>query len=135
MNLKRLNEKLNQEKMTEEEFWNHGEEFTKDSPEKIGTGAIKYDGGKPCVWRGVINYFPRALWSVAEISTFGANKYAWDGWEAVEEGFARYKDAQFRHALKQAMGEDQDPDSKLAHLAHEAWGALATLELYLRERK
>jgi hypothetical protein len=41
----------------------------------------------------------------------------------------------FRHALKQAMGEDVDPDSKLFHLAHEAWGALATLELFLREQK
>lgn len=109
-------------------------EFTFDDPSKIGTGAIKYDGGKPGIWRGVINYFPRALWAVGEISTFGANKYAWDGWEGVEDGFARYKDAQFRHALKQAMGEDTDPDSTLEHLAHEAWGALATLELYLREK-
>ena len=105
-------------------------EFTFDDPEKIGTGAIKYDGGKPSVWRGVINYFPRALWAVAEVSTFGANKYAWNGWEGVEDGFASYKDAQFRHALKQALGEDIDNDSKLEHLKHEAWGALATLELW-----
>lgn len=111
------------------------DEYTLDDPSKIGTGAIKYDGGKPCVWRGVINYFPRALWGVAEISTFGANKYAWDGWEGVEDGFARYKDAQYRHALQQAMGEEMAEDSKLAHLKHEAWGALATLELYLREKE
>lgn len=110
------------------------QEFTFDDPAKIGTGAIKYDGGKPGVWRGVINYFPRALWAVGEISTFGADKYAWDGWEGVEDGFARYRDAQFRHALKAAMGEEIDPDSQLEHLAHEAWGALATLELYLREK-
>ena len=32
------------------------------------------------------------------------------------------------------MGETDDPDSELLHLAHEAWGAVATLELYLRER-
>jgi len=108
-------------------------EFTTDKPELIGTGAIKYDAGKPSVWRGVINYFPRALWQVAEISTFGAKKYSWAGWEGVEEGFERYKDAQFRHALKQAMGETDDGDSKLLHLAHEAWGALATLELHLRK--
>lgn len=109
-------------------------EFTTDDPSKIGTGAIKYDGGKPAVWRGFINYFPRAMWAVAEISTFGARKYAWDGWEAVEDGFARYKDGQLRHSLKQAMGEAIDPDSELEHLAHEAWGAMATLELYLREK-
>lgn len=108
-------------------------EFTTDDPSKIGTGAIKYDGGKPAVWQGVINYFPRALWGVAEISTFGAEKYAWNGWEDVENGYARYQDAKFRHALKTAMGEQNDKDSKLLHLKHEAWGALAALELYLRE--
>ena len=110
-------------------------ELTKDDPEKIGTGAIKYDGGKPALWRGVINYFPRALWAVGEVSTFGAQKYAWNGWEDVEQGLERYKDAQVRHLVLQAMGEEVDPDSHLNHLAHEAWGALATLELYLREKK
>ncbi len=111
------------------------DEYTNDDPSKIGTGAVKYDGGKPGVWRGLISYFPRALWAVSEISTFGAEKYAWDGWSDVEDGYARYKDAQFRHSLKQAMGETTDPDSQLDHLAHEAWGALATLELYLRASK
>lgn len=110
-------------------------EYTNDDPSKIGTGAIKYDGGKPGIWRGVISYFPRALWAVGEISTFGASKYAWNGWSDVEDGYARYRDAQFRHALKEAMGEKTDPDSKLMHLAHEAWGALASLELYLREQE
>jgi Domain of unknown function (DUF5664) len=109
-------------------------EFTFDDPSKIGTGAVKYDGGKPSVWRGVVNYFPRALWGVAEISTFGANKYAWNGWEAVEDGYARYQDAKCRHMLKQAMGEEVDADSQELHLKHEAWGALAALELYLREK-
>lgn len=110
-------------------------EYTTDDPSKIGTGAIKYDGGKPAVFRGVINYFPRALWGVAEISTFGANKYAWDGWEGVDDGFARYSDAEYRHALEHSMGEEQAVDSKLMHLKHKAWGALATLELYCREKE
>lgn len=109
-------------------------EFTLDDPCKIEGGAVKYDGGKPAVWRGVVNSFPRALWAVAEVGTFGASKYSWDGWEGVENGFARYKDAQLRHCLKQAMGEGVDPESELEHLAHEAWGALATLELYLRSK-
>lgn len=110
-------------------------EVTYDDPRKIGSGAIKYDAGKPAIYRGLISYFPRALWQVAEISTFGAKKYAWAGWADVDEGFERYKDAQFRHALKRAMGEEKDADSDLLHLAHEAWGALATLELYLREKE
>lgn len=110
-------------------------ETTNDKPELIGTGAIKYDAGKPCVFQGVIEYFPRALWGVAEISTFGANKYAWNGWEGVENGYKRYQDAKYRHALKLAMGQEFDDDSKLMHLKHEAWGALAALELYLREKE
>ncbi len=113
----------------------YGNEKTNDDVAKIGTGAIKYDAGKPAVWQGVINYFPRALWGVAEISTFGAEKYAWNGWADVDNGFARYKDAQARHELKHAMGETVDPDSMEDHLKHEAWGALATLELYLRAKE
>lgn len=110
-------------------------EDTPDDPSKIGTGAVKYDTGKPAVWQGVIKYFPRALWGVAEISTFGAKKYAWNGWADVTDGFARYKDGQLRHELLHAMGEEVDPDSQELHLKHEAWGALATLELYLREKE
>lgn len=111
------------------------DEATTDDPALVGTGAVKYDAGKPCVFRGVIQYFPRALWGVAEISTFGAVKYAWDGWADVVDGYARYQDAKFRHALKQAMGEENDADSKMLHLKHEAWGALAALELYMREKE
>lgn len=111
------------------------DEYTNDDPSLIGTGAIKYDAGKPSVWRGVINYFPRALWGVAEISTFGANKYAWNGWEDVKEGYERYQDAKCRHMLKLSMGQENDDDSHLLHLKHEAWGALAALELYEREKE
>jgi len=123
--------------MTEDEFFGRAgtNEKTSDRPELIGTGAIKYDAGKPAVWRGVINYFPRALWGVAEVSTFGAKKYAWAGWADVEDGYARYQDAKFRHALKEAMGEEDDADSQLLHLKHEAWGALAALELYIRNKE
>jgi hypothetical protein len=108
-------------------------EFTTDDPSKIGTGAIKYDGGKPCSFRGAIEYFPRAITAVAEISTFGAKKYAWKGWEQVDDGIARYSDAMVRHLLKEGTGETVDPDSGLLHAAHCAWGALARLELILRD--
>lgn len=109
------------------------EEFTNDDPSKIGTGAVKYDAGKPSAWRGLIDYFPRAAMAVSEISSFGARKYAWAGWENVDEGFERYSDAMVRHLLKESMGEEIDPDSGLLHAAHTAWGALARLELKLRE--
>lgn len=108
-------------------------EFTTDDPSKIGTGAIKYDGGKPALWRGVFEYFPRAIQAVGDISTFGASKYAWRGWEGVEDGIARYSDAMVRHLAKEGAGETVDPDSGLLHAAHTAWGAMARLELILRE--
>lgn len=98
-------------------------------------GGRKDDSGKPCVWRGVVNYFPRAIQSVAEVSTFGSQKYAWGGWKHVPDGFERYQDAKYRHALAFSKGETYDPESKLLHLAHEAWGALAALELYIKEQE
>lgn len=110
-------------------------EFTNDDPGKIGTGAIKYDGGKPALFRGIVEYFPRAINAVGEISTFGARKYAWNGWEGVEDGINRYSDAMVRHLFKEGAGEVVDPDSGLLHAAHTAWGALARLELMLREQE
>jgi hypothetical protein len=110
-------------------------EFTTDDPSKIGTGAVKYDGGKPALFRGIVQYFPRAVKAVGEISTFGAKKYAWAGWEAVDDGINRYSDAMVRHLLKEGEGEVVDPDSGLLHAAHTAWGALARLELILREKE
>lgn len=109
---------------------------TLDSVEKQSTGAFKLDAGKPGIYQGLIKRFPRALWGIAEISTFGKEKYGtWEGWESVDDGFNRYKDGEFRHELLAAMGEEVDPDSEKLHLAHAAWNALATYELYLRKEK
>ena len=83
----------------------------------------------------VLSRFPRALWKVCEVGTFGANKYTDDGWLSVPNGQARYADAETRHQLKTWMGEELDPDSKLMHQAHKCWNALAELELLLRERE
>ena len=114
---------------------NNRREFTKDAPEKQATGAIKYDGGKSPVFRGAIDYFPRAISAVAGISAFGASKYAWKGWEGVDDGYNRYSDALVRHLIYEGEGEVLDPDSGLLHAAHAAWNALARLELYLREQE
>lgn len=109
-------------------------EFTNDSAENVAKGAIKYDGGKSPVFRGAIDYFPRAISAVAGISAFGASKYAWKGWEGVPDGYNRYSDAMVRHLIYEAEGEVLDPDSGLLHAAHCAWNALARLELLIRER-
>jgi hypothetical protein len=77
----------------------------------------------------------RAITEVAKIATFGAAKYTDGGWVTVPDGFRRYEDAQQRHAAIRHMGETVDPESGLLHLAHEAWNALAKLDLYLREQE
>lgn len=110
-------------------------EFTNDSQAKIAVGGIKYDGGKSPVFRGAIDYFPRAISEVAAVSAFGASKYAWKGWESVDDGYNRYSDAMVRHLIYEGTGEVLDIDSGLVHAAHTAWNALARLEILLRQRQ
>ena len=100
------------------------------NPHELGA---KLDAGKPSVWRGLFNYFPRACNAVAVVSTKGAQKYAWKGWETVPDGINRYGDALARHLLAEGRGEVIDPDTDCLHAAHSAWNALARLELMLRE--
>lgn len=111
----------------------------KDEKDPLGRNphepGAKLDAGKPCAYRGAIDYFPRAINAVAAVSTFGASKYAWKGWETVPEGIERYSDALVRHLLAEGTGELQDSDSGLLHAAHGAWNALARLELLLRKNE
>lgn len=90
----------------------------------------KYDGDKPMVAL-VLDGFSRALYEVAKVATFGAQKYAPDNWVNVPNGIKRYRSAGDRHRL-QRSSEALDPESGLSHLAHEAWNRLAELELVLR---
>lgn len=101
------------------------------SPHELGA---KLDAGKPSIYRGAIDYFPRAIEQVATVSTFGARKYAWKGWETVPDGVNRYSDALVRHLISEGKGESVDTDSGLLHASHCAWNALARLELILRNR-
>ena len=101
------------------------------SPHEPGA---KLDDGKVQP-RLIIEGMARAIWAVAEVASFGARKYTPDGWVAVPQGEQRYADAQYRHLLKRARGEKQDKDSELDHLAHEAWNALAKLDLYIRNQE
>ncbi|CAH9015381.1 putative phosphodiestherase [Vibrio phage 511E55-1] len=111
-------------------------ELIKQDPNGIDQhdSGAKLDAGKPMAGR-LLGMFGGALMAVAEVGTFGAKKYTEGGWQHVEDGFKRYDDAGMRHFLKRGMGEELDPESELPHLAHEAWNALAKLELYLREKK
>lgn len=93
--------------------------------------GAKLDAGKlrPSL---VLGGFAHALKAVVKVGTDGANKYTDNGWREVPNGFARYSDAKARHALAFDTGETHDRDTGSLHLAHEAWNALARLELYLQ---
>jgi hypothetical protein len=95
--------------------------------------GAKLDAGKAPVFRGLLDYFPRACNAIAEVSEVGAKKYTWKGWETVPDGYNRYSDALVRHMLKGTY-ELLDQDTNLTHAAHAAWNALARLELLMKDK-
>ena len=96
--------------------------------------GAKLDAGKqrPAL---VLGAFANALKAVTEVGTYGATKYTANGWLEVPEGIERYGEAKVRHQLAEMTGEEHDPDTGLRHAAHEAWNALARLELIIRREK
>lgn len=94
--------------------------------------GAKLDAGKvrPSL---ILDGFAHALLAVAEVATDGAIKYSDGGWQHVPDGVRRYAEAKDRHRLHGAI-EKRDPTTGHLHLAHEAWNALAALELVLREQ-
>lgn len=93
--------------------------------------GAKADAGKPDPTL-ILDSMPRALMALAEVGTFGANKYSRDGWLSVPQGEQRYSAAQDRHRFLRCQGEAVDSESGLDHEYHEVWNALAKLELKLR---
>lgn len=100
------------------------------SPKEPGS---KLDAGKSPVLQGLLDYFPRACMAVADVSAFGANKYAWKGWETVPDGINRYGNALGRHVVYESIEGRYDLATGKLHAAHVCWNALARLELLLRE--
>jgi len=96
--------------------------------------GAKLDDGKPMSAQ-ILGQFSNALTEVAKVGTFGAKKYSLGGWKGVKDGFNRYDDAGIRHFLKRRGGEEVDSDSGLLHLSHEAWNALAKLELFISDNQ
>jgi hypothetical protein len=93
--------------------------------------GAKLDAGKPLPAL-VLGGFARALQEVVKVGTYGAAKYTPNGWRDVPNGEARYNEAKVRHQLREMAGEAVDPETNILHAAHEAWNALARLELMLQ---
>ena len=99
---------------------------------KPNEAGAKLDAGKNRLGL-VMCGFARALQEVGKVGTYGANKYTDNGWVEVPDGERRYTDAMLRHLMREATGEERDPDTDLHHAAHAAWNALARLDLALRK--
>lgn len=57
---------------------------------------------------------------IVEVLNFGAQKYAPNNWQNLQDFEARYFAAALRHLSKHAQGEAVDSESGLSHLAHAA---------------
>lgn len=79
--------------------------------------------------------FPYALWEIARVATYGAEKYTEHGWHSVPDGIERYSEAMMRHYFQHVAGNSVDAESNLSHLAHMAWNALAVLQLTLEQNR
>lgn len=97
-----------------------------------GPGGMKYDDGKPRMDL-LLSGCPNALEQVAQILTFGAQKYAAHSWQTVPQGEERYLAALLRHLTAHSKGEKNDPESGMSHLAHAACNTLFILELEARK--
>lgn len=82
------------------------------SPQPKAT-ADRYNNGKPRM--GLLDM--EALTGLAEVLTFGANKYAANNWR---KGLptTNILDSMLRHIAAIQRGEDVDPESGLAHIDH-----------------
>ena len=114
------------------DYLRQGERYL--SSDDLHAPGAKDDKAKPMA--GVLLDFSRALQLVADVGTYGAKKYARQGWCVVPEGSQRYTDALVRHLLAMDVDPDGlDKETGLPHLAHVAWNALAVLELQARRKE
>jgi hypothetical protein len=87
----------------------------------------KDDGAKPRT-----DLLPTdALLAVAEVLTFGAERYGVRNWEAGM-AWGRVYAALLRHMFAWAQGEASDPETGLSHLAHASCCVLFLLAYELR---
>jgi|TARA_R110000744_G_scaffold91126_1_gene176964 hypothetical protein len=84
----------------------------------------KFDGGKT-------RYDlvpPKIIQGIAEVLTFGANKYGANNWKSVDDP-ERYVGALYRHLEAYRRGEFIDPESGFSHLEHASTNLAFLIEL------
>lgn len=75
------------------------------------------------------------LEEVVKVYTFGAEKYAENSWQNLENGKERYYAALMRHLVAWRKGETKDEESQLHPLSHVIWNAIALLWLEMNNNK
>jgi len=105
------------------------------TPKPQGKAAgLKYDGGKAS-WSLLMRGCGRALRAVVGVLDFGAQKYAADSWQQVENARERYKDALYRHMHQIELRgfTARDPETGKLEWAHVACNALFLLSFALMD--
>lgn len=74
------------------------------------------------------------LEEVVKVYTFGAEKYAENSWQNLENGKERYYAALMRHLVAWRKGETKDEESLLHPLSHVIWNAIALLWLEMNNK-
>lgn len=74
------------------------------------------------------------LEEVVKVYTFGAEKYAENSWQNLENGKERYYAALMRHLVAWRKGETKDEESQLHPLSHVIWNAIALLWLEMNNK-
>lgn len=74
------------------------------------------------------------LEEVVKVYTFGAEKYAENSWQKLENGKERYYAALMRHLVAWRKGEKVDEESQLHPLSHVIWNAIALLWLEMNNK-
>jgi hypothetical protein len=76
--------------------------------------GVKHDEGKPR-W----SLLPlEAVREIVKVLMVGATKYSDNNWKVVDNRRERYYNAAMRHITAWFMGEQNDPEDGLNHLAH-----------------
>jgi hypothetical protein len=91
--------------------------------------GLKFDAGKT---RMSLLPFD-ALRAIADVLTFGAQKYKAHSWRTIPNALERYKDAALRHWVALESGEWLDPESKLPHVGHLGCDVLFIVALALSQ--
>lgn len=105
-----------------------------DDTEDHNEEGVKYDDGKPLAG-DMIMIFPHALMGVAKCIEWGSHKYPQtDNYIRLKNGYKRYMNGIMRHLLKIMLGQQYDDETKLPHIYHVCWNALAICEHWFKNQ-